>query len=171
MVLQHSNHEIQIIPAGTMPTLTKKYHGAKGKLVIINLQPTKQDAKADLIIRAKSDVVMSKLFEKLSEEIPKYDSERDPINQSKLVEVVDWTQTNQEVKSWASKATSLINTFKAERKRGRETKSQPIDEKIKPVVPLKKVKDETNGDTGCETICVLEVKEEVDEKPKSPFLR
>jgi hypothetical protein len=32
-----------------MPTLTKKYHGDQGKLVIINLQPTKQDKKADLV--------------------------------------------------------------------------------------------------------------------------
>ena len=29
-----------------MPTLTKKFHGDQGKLVIINLQPTKQDKKA-----------------------------------------------------------------------------------------------------------------------------
>lgn len=53
---------LQIVPAGTMPTLTKKYHGAAagktGKLVIINLQPTKHDKKADLIIRKVSSITI-----------------------------------------------------------------------------------------------------------------
>jgi len=107
-----------------MPTLTKKFHGKSGKLVIINLQPTKHDKKADLIIRAKSDLVMKKLFEKLGEEIPLYDETKDPVTIAKHNETVDWTQTNQEVKCWKSKATSLAERLSSEKKQAKEQKSK-----------------------------------------------
>lgn len=160
---------MQIVPAGTLPTLTKKYHGPNGRLVIINLQPTKHDGKADLIIRAKSDLVMKKLFENLGEEIPKYDTEMDPIHQTKRIELFDWTQTNQEVKCWASKATSLVNSYKAERKRARESKNQVVFEKVKLEVPVKKVKEESDHYNGKDFEIIMPIskmKEEVDEKPK-----
>ena len=73
---------LQIVPAGNMPSYTKKYQGGmkdKGKLVIINLQPTKQDKKADLLIRAFSDTVMKKLFDRLGAKIPSYDPLQDPV--------------------------------------------------------------------------------------------
>ena len=68
---------LQIIPAGNMPTYTKKT--GKGKLVIINLQATKHDKKADLIIRNYADKIFQALFEKLKMKIPEYDTDVDPV--------------------------------------------------------------------------------------------
>ena len=62
---------LQIIPSGTLPTYVKKYESVTGgKLVIINLQPTKHDKKADLAIRTYVDDVMKLLFDKLDMKIP-----------------------------------------------------------------------------------------------------
>lgn len=53
---------LQIIPSGTLPLLTKKNGG---KLVICNLQPTKYDEEADLVIHGYVDEVMEVLMAKL----------------------------------------------------------------------------------------------------------
>ncbi|XP_054715441.1 NAD-dependent protein deacetylase Sirt6-like, partial [Uloborus diversus] len=60
---------LQIVPSGALPVLTKK---AGGKLVICNLQPTKHDKRADLVIRGFVDDVMIKLAKILDVEIPEY---------------------------------------------------------------------------------------------------
>jgi hypothetical protein len=52
---------LQILPVGGFPLLTKKNGG---KIVIINLQETRLDSKADLIINNKLDIVFKILFEK-----------------------------------------------------------------------------------------------------------
>ena len=57
---------LQIIPAGNMPTYTKK-RPQEGKLVIINLQPTKHDKKADMVIRCYADKVFEMLFKQLKQ--------------------------------------------------------------------------------------------------------
>ena len=111
----------QIIPAGTMPILTKKCHGDLGKIVIINLQPAMLDQKADLIIRKYVDVVMVKLFQKLELEIPEYNPERDPILQVKNLEYLEWTQSEEETKSVVARADKLEAEFK---KATREDKRQ-----------------------------------------------
>lgn len=59
---------LQIVPAGNLPTLSKKNNG---KLVIVSLSKTKHDKKADIRIYAKVDDVMSGLMERLSIPIPK----------------------------------------------------------------------------------------------------
>ena len=71
---------LQIIPAGNMPTYGKKYQ-PNGKLVICNLQPTKQDKKADLCIHTYVDDVMRMLMKRLGLEIPEYDPVFDPVKQ------------------------------------------------------------------------------------------
>uniref|UniRef100_A0A915IBG3 protein acetyllysine N-acetyltransferase n=1 Tax=Romanomermis culicivorax TaxID=13658 RepID=A0A915IBG3_ROMCU len=53
---------LQIVPAGTLPLLTRRNGG---RMVIVNLQETKQDKQADLIIHARVDDVMSLLMNKL----------------------------------------------------------------------------------------------------------
>lgn len=50
---------LQIVPAGTLPLLTKKNGG---RVVIINLQQTKQDKHANLVIHARVDDVMRQLM-------------------------------------------------------------------------------------------------------------
>jgi NAD-dependent SIR2 family protein deacetylase len=49
---------LRIEPAGSLPTLAKQF-------VIVNLQATPYDGKANLIVRAPVDTVMTKLIEGL----------------------------------------------------------------------------------------------------------
>ncbi|KAJ8029693.1 NAD-dependent protein deacetylase sirtuin-6 [Holothuria leucospilota] len=60
---------LQIVPSGTLPLLTKKNGG---KLVIVNLQPTRYDKKADVRIFGYVDEVMSKLMQLLDLNIPEW---------------------------------------------------------------------------------------------------
>ncbi|XP_066491869.1 NAD-dependent protein deacylase sirtuin-6 isoform X2 [Tiliqua scincoides] len=60
---------LQIKPSGNLPLLTKK---KGGKLVIVNLQPTKHDKHADLRIYGYVDDVMTKLMKNLGLEIPEW---------------------------------------------------------------------------------------------------
>ena len=53
---------LQIMPVGGYPLLTKKNNG---KIVIVNLQETRINTSADLIISNKLDLVFRILFEKL----------------------------------------------------------------------------------------------------------
>ena len=59
---------LQILPVGGYPFLSKKNGG---KIVIVNLQDTRLNSKADLIINNKLDLVFQILIEKfLCQEIP-----------------------------------------------------------------------------------------------------
>ncbi|KAE8596482.1 hypothetical protein XENTR_v10016124 [Xenopus tropicalis] len=58
---------LQIRPSGNLPLLTKR---KGGKLVIVNLQPTKHDKHADLRIHGYVDEVMTQLMELLGHKIP-----------------------------------------------------------------------------------------------------
>ncbi|XP_063312007.1 NAD-dependent protein deacylase sirtuin-6 [Pelobates fuscus] len=58
---------LQIKPSGNLPLLTKK---KGGKLVIVNLQPTKHDRHADLLIHGYVDEVMKQLMQRLDLKIP-----------------------------------------------------------------------------------------------------
>ncbi|KAM6463641.1 NAD-dependent protein deacylase sirtuin-6 isoform 4-T4 [Liasis olivaceus] len=60
---------LQIKPSGDLPLLTKK---KGGKLVIVNLQPTKHDKHADLRIHGYVDDVMMRLMKHLGLEIPEW---------------------------------------------------------------------------------------------------
>ncbi|XP_078696572.1 NAD-dependent protein deacylase sirtuin-6-like [Branchiostoma floridae x Branchiostoma belcheri] len=60
---------LQIVPSGNLPMLTKK---RGGKLVIINLQPSKHDKHADLRIHGYVDEVMSMVMNQLGVSIPMY---------------------------------------------------------------------------------------------------
>ena len=53
---------LQIMPVGGYPLLSKKH--ANGKIIIVNLQETRIDKNADLIINQKLDLVFQRLFEK-----------------------------------------------------------------------------------------------------------
>lgn len=52
---------LQIMPVGNYPLLTKKN---AGKVVVINLQKTRVDKHADLVINCKLDQLFQTLFEK-----------------------------------------------------------------------------------------------------------
>ncbi len=115
---------LQIIPAGNMPTFAKK--NGKGILVIVNLQPTKHDKKADLIIRAFADKVFEKLFSKLGLKIPSYAEVSDPVKRLKmeLEATIDWSQSNGLAKEWEKKCSKLEAELKKQRKVEKERKSR-----------------------------------------------
>uniref|UniRef100_A0A3B4Z767 protein acetyllysine N-acetyltransferase n=1 Tax=Stegastes partitus TaxID=144197 RepID=A0A3B4Z767_9TELE len=61
---------MQIKPSGDLPLLTKR---KGGKIVIVNLQPTKHDKHAHLRIHGYVDDVMKHLMEMLGLDIPKWE--------------------------------------------------------------------------------------------------
>lgn len=77
---------LQINPAGQLPLKNKRFGG---KLVICNLQPTKYDKKADLVISTYVDTVMEKVMKRLGVELPSYSEENDPTKQVPCD--VEWT--------------------------------------------------------------------------------
>ncbi|XP_036874460.1 NAD-dependent protein deacylase sirtuin-6 isoform X3 [Manis javanica] len=64
---------LQIRPSGNLPLATKR---RGGRLVIVNLQPTKHDRHADLRIHGYVDEVMTRLMKHLGVEIPAWDGPR-----------------------------------------------------------------------------------------------
>ncbi|XP_026493516.2 NAD-dependent protein deacetylase Sirt6 [Vanessa tameamea] len=86
---------LQIIPSGNLPLETLKYGG---KLVLCNLQPTKHDNKADLIINYYVDDILDKVMNILGIEIPDY---KETENLTKLAEsaIVDWTISRNDISS------------------------------------------------------------------------
>lgn len=77
---------LQINPSGALPLKNKKYDG---KLVICNLQPTKYDKKADLVISTYVDTIMEKVMKRLGVEIPEYSDENDPTKRT--ICDMEWT--------------------------------------------------------------------------------
>ncbi|CAG9329276.1 unnamed protein product [Blepharisma stoltei] len=59
---------LRVTPAANIPELV----GKQGRLVIVNLQKTPLDRKAQLVIHAMCDTVMEKLMERLGLEIPQF---------------------------------------------------------------------------------------------------
>ncbi|KAL4711012.1 hypothetical protein ACJJTC_017977 [Scirpophaga incertulas] len=84
---------LQIVPSGNLPLETAKYGG---KLVICNLQPTKHDNKADLVINYYVDDILQKVMDILCYDIPNYNEEEDP---TKLADtsMIDWTISRKNV--------------------------------------------------------------------------
>ncbi|EFJ49104.1 hypothetical protein VOLCADRAFT_59916, partial [Volvox carteri f. nagariensis] len=60
---------LQIQPANEIPTLTRD---GGGKMVIVNLQKTPKDRRANLIIRSRVDLVMALLMKELGMQVPPY---------------------------------------------------------------------------------------------------
>uniref|UniRef100_A0A1B6K2Q4 protein acetyllysine N-acetyltransferase n=1 Tax=Homalodisca liturata TaxID=320908 RepID=A0A1B6K2Q4_9HEMI len=85
---------LQIVPSGNLPLHTKKYNN--GRLVICNLQPTKHDRKADLLIHMYVDDILTQLMEKLGLMIPEYSRPDDPTMARRMVE---WTILDSEVQT------------------------------------------------------------------------
>ncbi|XP_046401195.1 NAD-dependent protein deacetylase Sirt6 isoform X2 [Ischnura elegans] len=88
---------LQIVPSGNLPTHTKK-HG--GRLVICNLQPTKQDKKADLMIHTYVDSFMKKLMKLLNITPESYSEDKDPTKVTRTSDKpIEWTIHDRWVKA------------------------------------------------------------------------
>ncbi|XP_063230259.1 NAD-dependent protein deacetylase Sirt6 isoform X2 [Bacillus rossius redtenbacheri] len=90
---------LQIVPSGNLPLCTKK-HG--GRLVICNLQPTKHDRKANLIIHGFVDDVISQLLTLLGIPSCTYDVSKEP-TKIKWKPYIEWTIERKQVavmKKW-----------------------------------------------------------------------
>lgn len=103
---------LQIVPSGNLPLRCKKYGG---KVVIVNLQPTKhvkernhslecifkmlfQDKKADLIINTYVDAVLEKVVKRLGLEISGYTDAIDPTRTNLRYGSADWNISNNDIK-------------------------------------------------------------------------
>lgn len=70
---------LQIQPVNQLPFLCKRRKIDKGKVVIINLQRTIMDKKADLVISDYCDDLMKKLVDLLDIKVDDYKEEKDLI--------------------------------------------------------------------------------------------
>jgi len=61
---------LQIVPVGNLPLETRR---KGGRMVTVNLQHTKHEKKADLVIHAKVDAVMRRVLAALEVELPEED--------------------------------------------------------------------------------------------------
>lgn len=68
---------LQIVPAANLPFVCKKRKSNPGKVVIINLQPTKFDHRSDLVIHDYVDSALQLLCKFLDVSVPEYDPSRD----------------------------------------------------------------------------------------------
>lgn len=146
---------LQIIPAGNMPTYTKKYD-QKGKLVICNLQPTKHDKKADLNIHTYVDDVMEMLMKNLGLEIPQYNKDDDPVKRVARGEYshddlyIDWTQDEEHAKD-VKRLSDRIHDEYLRRRREEKKRKSDAGEVVKKQKMMKREEEEE------------EIKEERDE--------
>ena len=136
---------LQIIPAGNMPTYTKKYH-EHGRLVICNLQPTKQTKKADLNIHTYVDDVMRMLMKNLGLDIPEYDKNNDPVQRVNMRDFpgdelyIDWTQDEEHAKIIKKQADIVHDDYL--KKRREEKKRKSDIKKIETKAKMMKREDE-----------------------------
>lgn len=98
---------LQINPSGTLPLKNKKYGG---KLVICNLQPTKYDKKADLVISTYVDAIMEKVMKRLGVELPDYTPDDDP-TKAKFCEL-EWTISADLLKDIDKRCTEYVKAAK-----------------------------------------------------------
>ena len=121
---------LQIVPSGNLPTFTKKYGG---RLAIINLQPTKHDKKADLMIHSYVDEVLIKVMKYLGLEIPEYSEDWDPTKR-KTSEIVEWNfmRVNVcEMKNMYNSHTKKYKQIKLEKKLKRQNENECKSEEKK----------------------------------------
>ena len=113
------------MPSGDLPKANKKYNPDSAKFAIINLQPTKHDKKADLVIHSYADSVCEKLMRELGEEIPEYSEEEDLVKRVRNGEMggrnfLEWTQDEEEAKRVKKIADKMDDEWKRRRKEERE---------------------------------------------------
>lgn len=87
-----------------------------GKVVICNLQPTKYDKKADLVISTYVDTILVKVMKRLGVELPEYSEENDPTKQIPCD--LEWTIPPRLVKEIDEQHKSMLKEFKKRKSDG-----------------------------------------------------
>lgn len=129
---------LQIVPAGSLPFRNKRYGG---KTVICNLQPTKHDKKADLVIATYVDAILEKVCKFLGVEIEEYSAEDDPTK--KIPCDIEWTIPGQSVKTMEKEYDMRIKELNRKRKAGLIGKTEDVNDDLKSLGKKKK-KEETS---------------------------
>jgi len=142
---------LQILPAANLPVLTKKNGG---KLAIINLQPTKHDKKADMLLHGYCDEVFKQIAQELNVDVPKLEA---PVTDICMTSVRKLPPeiTDPPKKRRKSNATSAADekkkpvTNNKKRKVKEEAENIPITTSV---VNSDVVKEEKNSLLDCKTI-------------------
>ncbi|XP_077285143.1 sirtuin 6 [Arctopsyche grandis] len=129
---------LQIVPSGNLPLNTLRYGG---KLVVCNLQPTKHDNKADLIINSYVDEILQHIMTNLDKKIPEYNREMDP---TKSCDIHEWTISKQQLKQTRTLFKKQCDGVS--KKRVLVKKSQPVQ---KSQIKNKKIKKENDVTKVC----------------------
>ncbi|XP_060804647.1 NAD-dependent protein deacetylase Sirt6 [Amyelois transitella] len=136
---------LQIIPSGNLPLETVKYGG---KLVICNLQATKHDNKADLVINYYVDDVLERVMNILGIEIPTYNESEDLTKHAESA-IINWTIDRKDV-------LALEKIYKAKCKGVKKKRNLIKNKRNSADISL------GNGDADDKTkVIKLEVKEEI----------
>lgn len=113
---------LQINPSGTLPLKNSKHDG---KLVICNLQPTRYDKKADLVISTYVDTIMVKVLKRLGVELPEYSESNDPTKQP--ICEVEWTIQPKQLKQIDEEYKEFLKISKKRKSNGmNDDKNQKI---------------------------------------------
>ncbi|KAK2900442.1 hypothetical protein QQF64_015643 [Cirrhinus molitorella] len=128
---------LQIKPSGDLPLLTKR---TGGKLVIVNLQPTKHDKHAHLLIHGYVDEVVGQLMKLLGLEVP------------------EWAGPTLCESSGGDQDILPFGAWK------KEVKIELKIEENKHVVPKKRKKKEQDGEINCKTDVKVEDKTKEESK-------
>lgn len=109
---------LQINPSGMLPLKNKRF---QGKLVICNLQPTKYDNKADLVISTYVDTIMEKVAKRLGVEIQEYTESIDPTRQE--ICDLEWTIATNQLKEIDDQYKHMIKNSKKRKNDGTKEKA------------------------------------------------
>lgn len=108
---------LQIVPSGNLPLKNKKFGG---QLVICNLQPTKHDKKADLVISTYVDDILMKVMKRLGLEIDEYSTEDDPTKQI-MFDGWEWTIQPENLKEVEKSYDSRVKIYNAKKRKSLST--------------------------------------------------
>lgn len=132
---------LQINPSGHLPLHTKK--NPAGRLVICNLQPTKYDKRADMVISWYVDEIFSLLLEHLDLKCDEYNPELDPVKRLGLNE---WTILDRNVADMKRK----YERHSKNRKLLYEQEQRKRKSEVKDEVSCKKVELDSTINIKCE---------------------
>lgn len=126
---------LQIVPSGNLPLRNQRYGG---KLIICNLQPTKHDKKAHLLIPMYVDKILEKVCKFVGVEVAEYSADIDPTKQIPCT--TEWTIPGEQVKTLEKEYDIQVKELNKIRKR-----KSTLEEELKNFGKKKKkteIKDE-----------------------------